>query len=91
MTPEYFDPDLLHALLKTGSLLPEQTLPCGEVRALKERVLQNTFHATQGLNSYNRGVQVKVGEKVGLRGRCRTADSRKRGGDSCWRPATLRL
>ncbi len=41
---------LLHALLKAGGLLPEQPLPCGEVGALEQGVLQNALHTPQGLD-----------------------------------------
>jgi len=41
---------LLHALLKAGGLLPEQPLPCGEVGALEQGVLQNALHTSQGLD-----------------------------------------
>ena len=36
-----------HGLFETGRLLPEQTLPSGEVRALEERVLEDTFHTAE--------------------------------------------
>mmetsp|Transcript_35223 Transcript_35223/g.88355 ORF Transcript_35223/g.88355 Transcript_35223/m.88355 type:complete len:558 (+) Transcript_35223:1414-3087(+) len=42
---------VLHALLKAAGLLPEQTLPGGEVRALEQRVLQDALHAPQRLNN----------------------------------------
>lgn len=31
-------------------LLPEETLPCGEVSALEESVLQDSFHSTKCLD-----------------------------------------
>lgn len=40
----------LHGLLKARGLLPEKPLPGGEVRPLEQRVLQNTFHTSQGLD-----------------------------------------
>ena len=36
-----------HRLLETGRLLPEQTLPGRKVRALEQRVLEDTFHTTK--------------------------------------------
>ena len=36
-----------HRLLETGRFLPEKTLPSREVRALEERVFEDTFHASQ--------------------------------------------
>mmetsp|Transcript_12178 Transcript_12178/g.50989 ORF Transcript_12178/g.50989 Transcript_12178/m.50989 type:complete len:398 (+) Transcript_12178:2351-3544(+) len=36
---------VLHALLEPAGLLPEQTLPGGEVRALEQSVLENALHA----------------------------------------------
>ena len=41
---------LLHALLKARGLLPKQPLPCGEVGALEQGVLQDTLHTSQGLD-----------------------------------------
>ena len=41
---------LLHALLKARGLLPEEPLPCGEVGALEQGVLQNALHTSQGLD-----------------------------------------
>ena len=35
-----------HRLFKSGRLLPEQTLPCGEVGALEQGVLENTLNTT---------------------------------------------
>ena len=37
-------------LSKLPHLLPEETLPGGEVGALKKRVLQNAFHSPQSLD-----------------------------------------
>mmetsp|Transcript_59082 Transcript_59082/g.126986 ORF Transcript_59082/g.126986 Transcript_59082/m.126986 type:complete len:443 (-) Transcript_59082:1525-2853(-) len=39
-----------HGLLKAARLLPEETLPCREVGALEEGVLQDSFDAAQGLD-----------------------------------------
>lgn len=39
-----------HGLLETTSLLPEETLPSGEVSTLKQCVLQDTLNTTQSLN-----------------------------------------
>jgi hypothetical protein len=36
-----------HRLLEAGRLLPEQTLPCGEVRALEECVFENTVYTSE--------------------------------------------
>ena len=44
---------VLHAFLETGGLLPEETFPRGEVGALEQGVLQNTFHAAQSLPREN--------------------------------------
>ena len=41
---------VLHGLLKPTGLLPEQTLPRGEVGALEEGVLQYALHPSQGLD-----------------------------------------
>ena len=41
---------VLHGLLEAGGLLPEETLPRGEVGALEEGVLQDALDAAQGLD-----------------------------------------
>eukprot|EP01137_Pigoraptor_chileana_P034037 Opistho-2@25960 len=41
---------VLHALLKAARLLPEETLPCRKIRALKQRVLENALHTTKRLD-----------------------------------------
>ena len=41
---------VLHRFLKARSLLPEETLPRGEVRPLEQRVLQDTLHAAERLD-----------------------------------------
>ena len=40
---------VLHRLLEAGRLFPKQTFPRREIRALEQRVLQNTLHATECL------------------------------------------
>ena len=42
-----------HRLLEAGRLLPEQTLPGEEVRALEEGVLEDTLNTTQSGNNVN--------------------------------------
>ena len=49
----------LHRLLEARGLLPEQTLPRREVRALEERVLEDALHAAQRLD-HVRPVVVQV-------------------------------
>ena len=49
----------LHRFFETRSLLPEQTLPSGEVRALEQGVLQNTLDTTERLD-HIRAVVVQV-------------------------------
>ena len=41
---------ILHALLEATSLLPEESLPGGEVSAFEESVLENAFDSSQGLD-----------------------------------------
>mmetsp|Transcript_35305 Transcript_35305/g.88749 ORF Transcript_35305/g.88749 Transcript_35305/m.88749 type:complete len:781 (-) Transcript_35305:276-2618(-) len=50
---------VLHGLLKARRLLPEETLPRGEVRALEQGVLQDALHAAQRLD-HVRAVVVQV-------------------------------
>eukprot|EP00906_Rhabdomonas_costata_P036699 RCo051448 len=52
---------VLHALLETAGLLPEQTLPGGEVRPLEQSVLQDSLHSTQRLD-HVRAVVAEVPE-----------------------------
>lgn len=40
----------LHEKARSLFLLPEETLPCGEVSALEESVLQDPFHSTKRLD-----------------------------------------
>ena len=42
-----------HRFLETGCLLPEQTLPSGEVRSFEERVLQNTLDTAKSCDDIN--------------------------------------
>ena len=42
-----------HRLLEAGRLLPEQTLPGREVRALEEGVLEDAFNTSQGGDDVN--------------------------------------
>lgn len=39
-----------HGFLETRGLLPEETLPCGEVCALEQSMLEYPLDATQGSN-----------------------------------------
>mmetsp|Transcript_6268 Transcript_6268/g.11473 ORF Transcript_6268/g.11473 Transcript_6268/m.11473 type:complete len:253 (+) Transcript_6268:2354-3112(+) len=39
-----------HGLFEAACLLPEETLPGGEIGALEQGVLQNAFHASKGLD-----------------------------------------
>ena len=41
---------VLHRFFKSTGLLPEQTLPCREVRPFKERMFQNALHTSKGLD-----------------------------------------
>ena len=50
---------VLHGLLKAAGLLPEEPLPRGKVCTLKQRVLQDSFHTTEGLD-HVRPVVVEV-------------------------------
>mmetsp|Transcript_889 Transcript_889/g.2133 ORF Transcript_889/g.2133 Transcript_889/m.2133 type:complete len:481 (-) Transcript_889:3567-5009(-) len=50
-----------HGLLEATSLLPEETFPGREVRTFEQRVLQDAFHAAQGLD-HVRSVVVQVPE-----------------------------
>mmetsp|Transcript_17531 Transcript_17531/g.36310 ORF Transcript_17531/g.36310 Transcript_17531/m.36310 type:complete len:226 (+) Transcript_17531:2049-2726(+) len=52
---------VLHALLKARRLLPEETLPSDEVRALEQGVLEDALNSTEGLNHIS-PVIVKVPE-----------------------------
>ena len=53
------------SLPPSPGLLPEEALPRGEVCALEERVLQNAFHAAEGLREGGR-----EGRKGGQEQRC---------------------
>jgi hypothetical protein len=49
----------LHALLETGSFLPEQALPRWECSCLEECMLENSLNTTKGLDDIRSvGVQV---------------------------------
>ena len=42
-----------HRLFETGCLLPEKTLPSGEVRSLEQSMLEDTLYTTKGRNDIN--------------------------------------
>lgn len=52
---------VLHGFLEAGCLLPEEALPSREVGALKQGVLQNALHSTEGLDHIS-AIVIKVPE-----------------------------